>query len=130
MQGAIIDLLVALECAGLAHRDLTASNISMRTAAYSSFEAVLIDLEGLSPMRWRASQTRHRQLVRLGASLVGIEGVTRTDAVRFVRHFASRIGSSELAWRSWMRRLTRDVAVFRERAQRRQRSTLAGYGGE
>ena len=90
---AVVDLLEALERAGLVHRDFKASNILLKDwDSRSGPPSVwLVDLDGLQHVaRWNTAK-RWQPVVRLAASLLGYTSVTRTDYGRFLRAYLNAV---------------------------------------
>ncbi len=129
---SVVDLLEALEGAGLAHHDFKASNIVLHDwdSRPGPPSVWLVDLDGLQhAARWNPA--KHWQpVVRLAASLLGYTSVTRTDYGRFLKAYLKRRGTSHSAWRSHFHRLARQARCYLRRSQRRKSDKLDGYGGD
>lgn len=113
---------------GFQHRDCKASNILVRPG--SPPRLTWIDLDGLR----RASRFTHRRrfdaLVRLHVSLCNVPGLTRTDRLRVLRAYLTRLGHTPDSWRELWRALTRAAARKQSAKAARRAWKLKHYGRE
>jgi hypothetical protein len=88
-----------LEDRWIHHRDCKAGNLLVVTRP--SLGLTWIDMDGLR-LRSRplTEEERLAPLVRLHVSLLEVPGLSRTDRVRFLKHYASRFGAPLSAWRT------------------------------
>ena len=128
---AIVDFLVALEQAGLAHRDLKASNILLASWDDAAIETrvVLVDLDGLAPRVTWNEQRRRKTLVRLAASLLQYQSITRADYGRFLKQYITSIGATGSKWKVLYRQLTQQARSYVGRARGRKKDKIDGFGG-
>jgi tRNA A-37 threonylcarbamoyl transferase component Bud32 len=115
-------LVRSLHERSLSHRDLKAANILIRSDTIDREDRLsFIDLVGVRlrhPLPWRR---RAQNLARLGLSLGGFSGHTRTDALRFLRHYLPWGLSPLNDWRAFWRRIERVMRHKRSRNLRRGR---------
>ena len=121
--------LRCLEQRGFFHRDCKASNILVLERQQTRL--LWIDMDGLQ-LRFKEprGRLRLRPLARLYVSLMGIPGVTRTDAVRFLRHYCAGLGADVHAWRALWRQLVPVVQKKIRKGEVRRAWKLANYGRE
>ncbi len=128
---AVSRMFEGLARGGWHHRDLKASNILLQhwTTPGLELQAWLVDLDGLS--RSRPAQHRHerQRLVRLAASLICYESITRTDYIRFLKTYRNAFGSGR-DWRDEFRLLALEAGRYATRSVRRKSHKLDGYAGD
>jgi tRNA A-37 threonylcarbamoyl transferase component Bud32 len=102
-------LVRTMDDAGLAHRDLKASNILVQLDPQERDRPrlLLVDLDGLSRRRLWRPNSRLRALARLNASLEHCRRLTRTDRVRFLRDYLNSIGPPRTDWKTLWRQVAR-----------------------
>jgi tRNA A-37 threonylcarbamoyl transferase component Bud32 len=115
-------LVRSLHERSLSHRDLKAANILIRTDMIVSEDRLsLIDLVGVRlrhPLPWGR---RAQNVARLGISLSGVPGRTRTDALQFLRLYLPWGLSPLNDWKAFWRRIERAMRSKRSRNLRRGR---------
>lgn len=121
---AVARFMARFQQAGLSHRDLKASNIMIRDLAGSTPTVWLLDLEGL---QLRRPPKEERTLMRLAASLLEYDSVTRTDYARFLKPYLVEVGQDAASWRSKYRTLAALALRRNRRAVWRRRGKLDGY---
>ncbi|HUG90224.1 MAG TPA: lipopolysaccharide kinase InaA family protein [Planctomycetaceae bacterium] len=102
--GCVGRLLGRMHAAGIAHRDLKASNLLLGTAG-GELRAWVIDLDGAAVQPRVSSGRRLRNLARLVVGLAGRREVTHTARLRFLRSYLNAAGDSPAAWKSTWRGL-------------------------
>jgi tRNA A-37 threonylcarbamoyl transferase component Bud32 len=110
---ALAKLVRNLHERSLSHRDLKASNILVGLDPQGNDQLSLIDLVGVRlrhPLPWNR---RLQNLARLCVSLDTVPGPTRTDGLRFLRHYLPWDRSHSSGWK----RLWRSIA-WRSRGKR------------
>jgi hypothetical protein len=125
----VVTMFEALRRHGWFHRDMKASNIILFGPVDRPEEVRvgLLDLEGIRAWGGRSLSRWRRALVRLAASLEGYEAVTRTDRLRFLRHYLERTGSSRADWKAGYRALGAAADRYTARSRRRKGGKLDGY---
>ncbi|MCH7527016.1 MAG: hypothetical protein IID39_06235 [Planctomycetes bacterium] len=129
----IVDLLCCMEREGLWHRDFKASNILVtdwESNARSGPCLWLVDLDGIHRRTRFSIGVCWRPVIRLAASLAGQPGFTRTDHLRFLTAYRSRIGAPPRSWKRDWRTLARKVDRYNRRAKKRKRGKIEGFTGE
>lgn len=116
---ALAQVFHNLECAGLYHRDMKASNILITQGSDNELpRACIVDLDGLARMwPWRS---RWKPLVRFAASLLQYESVTTTDYARFLKEYLSVRGEDPASWPAHFRRLRKQAARYSQAARSRK----------
>jgi len=119
---ALAELVRALHERSLSHRDLKASNILIDVDSRdSNQELSLIDLVGVRLRHPLPCDRRVQNLARLCISLAAVPGRTRTDSLRFLRHYLPW-GLSPLSdWKRFWRSIEKGIRTKRSRNQRRGR---------
>lgn len=111
---------------GFAHRDCKAQNILV---APPPGEALLwIDLDGVRRAARTAGAERLAPLLRLHVSLESAAGLTRTDRLRFLRHYLARFGARPDEWKDAWRAIAAGVERKRQALARRRAWKLRHYG--
>jgi hypothetical protein len=125
----VVALLVRLEQGGWYHRDLKASNILLNNWNEPTAQTWLLDLDGLRRRRpWEPSPD-WRPLVRLVASLLHHDAITRTDFARFVQRFHVMAIGSNGGWKSAFCDIANRARTYRQQAASRRSTKLDGFGG-
>ncbi len=108
---------------GYAHRDLKANNILVHTSPAGQAELVLVDLDGLRPVRVLTVRRRYQGLMRLGVSLLKCPAVTHAGRLRVLLAYLRRPGCGRVnfkpVWRvleEWSDRKLRRQIRSRGRA--------------
>ncbi len=122
LTASLANLVRSLHERSLSHRDLKAANILIRTDTIEHEDRLsLIDLVGVRLQHPLPEHRRAKNLARLGISLAGVTGRTRTDALQFLRLYLPW-GLSPLSdWKAFWRRIERAMRTKRSRNQRRGR---------
>ena len=128
---ALVDLFARLYDARLYHRDLKASNILFThwDGREGTAKTLLVDLDGLHHRRWWTARRRWQPLVRIAASLRDYPALCRTDFVRFLHRYLSRVGIPTAEWKAHFRRLAREATAYAQRSQHRKSYKLDGFTG-
>lgn len=129
----IVDLLCRMERERLWHRDFKASNILVtdwETDARSGPCLWLVDLDGIHRRTRFSISVCWRPVIRLAASLAGQPEFTRTDRLRFLIAYRSRIGAPPRSWKRDWRTLARKVDRYNRRAKKRKRGKIEGFTGK
>jgi tRNA A-37 threonylcarbamoyl transferase component Bud32 len=111
---------------GFEHRDCKASNLLV--TAEPAARLVWIDMDGLRASRPGATSIDLRVLTRLFVSLREAPGVTRSDAVRFLKNYCARFGSDPRQWRGVWRSVSQLASAKIERQAARREWKLKNYG--
>lgn len=124
-----VDLFVRLHSLKLHHRDLKATNILLTDCdgAEGGPHAWLVDLEGFRSVVLPSAGRRWQPLVRLAASLLSYESVTRTDYLRFLQAYLARTGAATHDWKARFITLSRRAGNYNRKARRRKTHKLDGY---
>jgi hypothetical protein len=89
---------------------------------------LLIDLDGIKPLRFAHYKARLRALMRLNVSLDHCRRVSTTDRLRFLKRYLDRPGKLECDWKD----IWRELATMSERKRRinekQQQRLLRKYG--
>lgn len=128
---AVARLCVQIEQSGLTYRDMKASNITFTNwdARCGRIRTMLVDLDGVRTRSVFARSRQWRALVRLGASLVEYDSVTRSDYVRFLKTYLRRVGQPPASWRQRYTELGRRVEDYARRARRRKLGKIDDFSG-
>ncbi len=124
-----VELLGRLEDSRVTHRDFKAANLMLERAgndASRSADIILVDLDGLGPMRLFAGIRRWHPVVRLAASLLDCKAVTRTDLARLIRTYLVRLGQPKPAWKTHFRRVAIRAEKYAYSAARRKQGRFDG----
>lgn len=126
---ALADLVHGLDTGGLHHRDLKASNVLLGDwlPDGSVPTPYLVDLEGLGA--GRSHGDRLNPVVRLAASLLDYDAVTRTDYLRFLRQYLSTASSGPGDWKTQFRSLAERAIAYNQLARLRKSHKLDGFQG-
>ncbi|HSW44130.1 MAG TPA: lipopolysaccharide kinase InaA family protein [Phycisphaerae bacterium] len=115
---------------GFTHRDLKAPNVLVQWnhAANEPPRVLLVDLDGLHPVRHPSPQSKCEALARLNVSLDHCKRVTLTDRARFLRTHLIRPGHPDPLWRLLWSVIAAGSESKRRSRQRRQEKMLRKYG--
>ncbi len=115
---------------GFRHRDFKAPNIIVQWDPDSGVDPriVLVDLDGVLPLRGSAESAGRQMLMRLNVSLDHCRRVTRTDRLRFLKRYLSRYGCPTAEWKPLWRELARMSQHKRQVRDRHQQRKFAKYG--
>jgi hypothetical protein len=115
---------------GFRHRDFKAPNIIVQwdPAGRADPRIVLVDLDGLLPLRGSTDVAARKMLMRLNVSLDHCRRVTRTDRLRFLQRFISRYGCPAADWKPLWRELARMSQDKRRARDVHQQRKFAKYG--
>ncbi|MFQ5494940.1 MAG: lipopolysaccharide kinase InaA family protein [Phycisphaerae bacterium] len=129
---AVVDLFDTLERHRLFHRDLKASNILLADLDHRARRAAawIVDLDGLRRCVHLSPARRWQPLMRLGASLLDADTITRADHLRFLRRYLRRTRRPKSEWKAAFRRLAARAGRYRGRSARRKTHKLDGFTGE
>lgn len=111
---------------GFAHRDCKAANLLVVGAPV--LDLVWIDLDGIRQVRRTSLRREVRALSRLYVSAAGIDGITRTDAARFLRAYVRRPAGRATGWRELFRRVQAHVERGRRARDERRSWKQRHYG--
>ena len=120
-------LLRRLHGEGFAHRDLKATNLLVHWQAHSARppEIVLVDLDGLKPVRRVTRRQEFRGLMRLNVSLLECTAVNRAGRLRMLMGYLRRPGSGPIRFKpywhvlqEWSGRTIRRQIAARQRRQK------------
>jgi lipopolysaccharide heptosyltransferase I len=75
-------ILTTLHKNNLWHRDSKATNFLVTQQAEAKYKVLLVDMDGIKPYRLRRESRQLRSLWQLGASLMSVSAVNRTDYFR------------------------------------------------
>jgi lipopolysaccharide heptosyltransferase I len=89
LSNQLASILAALHKNGLWHRDPKANNFLV---APNDKKLLLIDVDGIKPYRLRRKNCRLRSLWQLGASLMSVSTVNRTDYFRTFTTYSNLVG--------------------------------------
>ena len=112
---------------GFAHRDLKATNLLVHWQAHSARppEIVLVDLDGLKPVRRVTRRQEFRGLMRLNVSLLECTAVNRAGRLRMLMGYLRRPGSGPIRFKpywhvlqEWSGRTIRRQIAARQRRQK------------
>jgi hypothetical protein len=133
-------LIAAVHSRRIAHSDLKAANLLVSpepwrvahpdrkepgpTAVGDSEQLWLIDLVGVSIQDKLGRRRKVRDLARLHASFHAHPAVTRTDKLRFLRHYLGWGLRGKAGWKQWWRAIARATEAKVRRNQRRGRPLL------
>ena len=112
----------------LHHRDMKASNILLSgwEDPNRPTQVWLLDLEGLQRRRpWR--RRSWQPVIRLAASLLGYNSVTRTDNVRFLKSYLRGRDRTDASWKGLYICLSRHAQEYLRKAQSRKTHKLDAY---
>jgi len=126
---SVVHLLAQLYEHGLYHRDLKATNILLSDwdAPDREPRTWLVDLEGLRPFGLLRRRRVWRPLVRLAASLLSYDAVTRTDYFRFLRAYLARTERMHRASGPLYLKLGRWATDYVRESRKRKTHKLDGY---
>ena len=127
---ALSSMCLAMQQNGVEHRDFKASNMMVTNwmDARACPRLWLIDLEGVRfGRRARNTSVLPRSIIRLAASLVHCRGVTRSDALRWIRLWLEMGGSSEWSAKALWKDGQRRVDTYLQKSRRRKRGKIDGY---
>ena len=115
---------------GFRHRDLKAPNVIVQwdPAGEEDPRVILVDLDGVLPMRRPTERAARRMLMRLNVSLDHCRRVTQADRLRFLIRFKSRYGSPLINWKPIWRELCLMSARKRFVRERHQQRKFRKYG--
>ncbi|MCD4824839.1 MAG: hypothetical protein K8S55_09530 [Phycisphaerae bacterium] len=88
-----------------AHRDLKATNIRVRWSPGESPEIVLVDLDGLSMVRFMTARRKFQGLMRLNVSLLQCPIVNHAGQLRMLLGYLRRPGSGRIHFKPYWRLL-------------------------
>jgi len=98
-------LLRSLHENNYAHRDLKATNILVRWSGKARPELILIDLDGLRPVRRVTQRQRFQGLMRLNVSLLNCPVVNHAGRLRMLLGYLRRPGSGKINFKPYWRTL-------------------------
>lgn len=114
--------LQRLHAHGFDHRDLKPTNVLIAESSGRS-SVWLIDLDGVWQWPWIPAPRRVQNLARLWAGVAGLDGVTATDALRFLLSYL--MPDQRRNWKTlWRRVAKRAAAKIRERRVVEKSSSL------
>lgn len=87
LAGQMAEILAVLHERGMYHRDTKATNFIVSGKDPHSYKVVLTDLDGIKQYSAGGEEHQKRALWRLGASVMGIASVNRTDYMRMFRAY-------------------------------------------
>ncbi len=87
LTGQMAEILAGLHERGMFHRDAKATNFIVSGDGPNNYRVVLTDLDGIKQYSAGGEEHQKRALWRLGASVMGIASVSRTDYVRMFRAY-------------------------------------------
>jgi lipopolysaccharide heptosyltransferase I len=88
----LAEIFASLHKNGLWHRDPKATNFLVTPQGEDKRKILLIDMDGIKPYRLRRESHRLRSLWQLGASILSVPAVNRTDYLRFFTAYCNLIG--------------------------------------
>jgi lipopolysaccharide heptosyltransferase I len=92
LSNQIASVLATLHKNGLWHRDPKANNFLVAPQEGDKYKVLLTDMDGIKPYRLRRESCRLRSLWQLGASLMSIPAVNRTDYLRVFTAYCNLTG--------------------------------------
>jgi len=110
LSNQLAGILAGLHKNGMWHRDSKASNFVVCRGAKGQYRILLVDMDGIRRYFLRRKRRRFQSLWRLGASLMTIGAVNRTDYLRTFTTYCNLTGL-ELSQR---RRIFRELASLAE----------------
>ncbi len=122
---------------GFIHRDCKAGNIlaAPPTNGAGRAELLWIDMDGIRlaypPFARRdvtGGSDELRALMRLHVSLIEVAGLTRTDRIRFLKHYLARYGARRGEWKAIWRIIAPQTARKLAQMQARRDWKIAHYG--
>ncbi len=87
LTGQMAEILAVLHERGMYHRDTKATNFIVSGSGPNNYRIVLTDLDGIKQYSAGGEEHQKRALWRLGASVMGIPSVSRTDYMRMFRAY-------------------------------------------
>ena len=110
---ALAETVALLEKRGYDHRDLKESNLLIWSPPFRKKPIpILVDLDGLSGSRCGAPMGA---LGRLSRAAMDWPIITRTDRLRFLKHYLSASGRQGMGWKPWWRRIARRTGGLKNR---------------
>ncbi len=88
----LASILATLHKNNLWHRDPKATNFLVMPQDKDKHKVLLIDMDGIKPYRLRRKSCQFRSLWQLGASLMSVPAVNRTDYLRTFTTYCNLIG--------------------------------------
>jgi lipopolysaccharide heptosyltransferase I len=88
----LASILAMLHKNGLWHRDSKATNFLVTPQDEGKYKVLLVDMDGIKPYRLRRKSCQLRSLWQLGASLISVPAVSRTDYLRTFTTYSNLIG--------------------------------------
>jgi hypothetical protein len=118
---SLAQLIRQLHERGFRHRDLKAQNILVQWSgdAETPPRVLLVDLDGVRPIRRPSRRSFVRTVMRLNVSLDHCKSVSRTDRLRFLVRCLARPGCPEPKWKDLWHEI--EAMSERKRHQRRER---------
>lgn len=110
LSNQLAGILAGLHKNGMWHRDSKASNFVVCKGAKGQYRILLVDMDGIKRYFLRRKRRQFQSLWRLGASLMTIDAVNRTDYLRTFTTYCNLTGL-ELSQR---RRIFRELASLAE----------------